>query len=737
MLRPLLWIILAIFAVAFSYAWLGGKGYLGEPQARGTIHPQPRSLTASDPATDKHILFGDLHVHTTWSNDAYLASLPLSGGEGSHPPADACDYARYCSALDFWSINDHAVSLNQRRWEEIKDSIRQCNAVADPNNPDTVAFLGYEWTQSDPGNAANHYGHKNIVFRHTDEARVAARPIYAETELGPANFNPPLANRMLLPYQRWSDRKIYHDWNLYMAEMEAEPDCPKSVSSAALPVGCKEGARTPAELFRKLEEAGHDSMVIPHGNTWGLYTPPGTRWDKQLSGDMQNEKYQFLVEVFSGHGNSEEYRDWSDVEYDEAGNPVCPQARPDFLPTCVQAGRLIEQRCLKTGESAQECAGRAERARQYAVSSNVPLATVPRSEPNDWLDAGQCKDCYLPAFTYRPGGSTQYALALGNFEEEGTIRRFRFGMMASSDNHTARPGTGYKEVNRMHNVEGFAIADPQIRNFMSRSLPDAVPFATPIPPGEDSDMAVRLSHVERGSSFFMTGGLVAVHAPARDSESIWSALQRKEVYGTSGDRILLWFDLLNPGGAAGESAAMGSEVTQSATPRFRVKAVGAFEQKPGCPADSLKALGEQRLERLCYGECYHPGDARKLITRIEVIRIRPQMSAAEAIDPLIEDAWLSYDCPADENGCEFEFEDPEFESVGRETVYYVRAIEAPSLAVNAGQMRCDYTEDGECLTAQICSASPMFTDPEDDCLAMNEERAWSSPIFISYAEATP
>ena len=105
------------------------------------------ALTTAPPAGE--VLFGDLHVHTTFSHRRLPAQPAHHGvGEGAHPVGDACDYARFCSALDFWSINDHAEASTPQQWRETVEAIRQCNAVAgDAEQPDVTAFLGWEWTQ--------------------------------------------------------------------------------------------------------------------------------------------------------------------------------------------------------------------------------------------------------------------------------------------------------------------------------------------------------------------------------------------------------------------------------------------------------------------------------------------------------------------------------------------------------------------------------------------------------------
>ncbi len=730
-----------IIVLVWGYIHLATSGYFGQRQTGGQITTMPRDAETVNAKKavqaavrkslgikkDKQILFGDLHAHTTFSSDAYIVSLPMYQGEGSHPPADACDFARYCSALDFWSINDHAESLTPYLWKEIKESVRQCNAMAgDPDNPDMVTFLGWEWTQI--GRSPDkHYGHKNVVLLDTQDDKVPSRPIASRDTLFPSGKNP-YGTFLRLLYIALGEgdkgRQPYYDFVRYLEDADDMKPCRKGINVRELTDDCHEVASTPSELFSKLDEWNYPYMVIPHGNTWGFYTPALSSWDKQLKNHTNPEKHEYLIEVFSGHGNIEEYRPWRAALQDEDGNLSCPEPNDDFLPECWQAGEIIHKRCLAAGESDEECEKRAQAARANNVAAgDQGYMTVSGTIVEDWLDAGQCRDCYMPAYNHRPGGSVQYALVLRDFSSSQGPKRFRFGMLGSSDGHTARPGTGYKEFKRRNMTDAsLGLLGPPA--FLKKKDPE--PKSNPL-----TESTALGPYFERFASFFGTGGLVAVHSTGRNRQSIWDALKRKEVYGTSGDRILLWFNMLD--GITAKAYPMGSSVTRRNSPRFEVKAAGAFEQKPGCPPDVIKKLSKDRLQNLCGGECYNPSDKRKKIVRIEVVRIRPQKFQGEPIEPLIEDPWRVLKCPENSPTCRVTFKDPEFSKDRRDTVYYVRAIEEASPTVNGGQLRCKKNENGDCIEVNPCFVSEQ-TDYSDDCLASKEERAWSSPIFVDYGE---
>jgi hypothetical protein len=263
-------------------------------------------------------------------------------------------------------------------------------------------------------------------------------------------------------------------------------------------------------------------------------------------------------------------------------------------------------------------------------------------------------------------------------------------------------------------------------NWTSAEEPAAEPRSVVFDPADYEGQFFRLREAERASSFFLTGGLVAVHARGRDRDAIWQALEDKQVYGTSGPRILLWFELLNPPGSSGRTVGMGGRAQMTTEPVFQVRAVGSFEQLPGCPSEAEEALTPEGVARLCRGECYHPSDQRRLITRIEVVRIRPQLRADEPIEGRIDDPWKILACEPNPAGCTQHFTDPDFVREGREALYYVRAVEAPSPAVNADLLRCEPDAQGNCAKVSPCIGVPDF----DDCLAETEERAWSSPIFL-------
>ena len=688
-------LILFIFVYVIT-----AKGTFGSLPKDGEISLEKRPLINSETTEQKQIFFGDLHVHTTFSQDAFFFSLPMLQGEGVHPPADACNFARFCSALDFFSITDHAEGLTQDMWDKTIKATKSCNAVSSSPEKDLIAFAGWEWTQmsGEMGSPEDHYGHKNVILK--DLKNLPKVPIGA----GLTGLDYILKSRItpsLMLLADFPPEKIDFDFLAYRNETYSIPPCSQLDEKEILQRECKEEASTPRELFNRLDELNLEALVIPHGTTWGIHAPANSTMSSQLTMKQHDPNRQRLFEIYSGHGNSEIFKDVKHFLKTSDGKNICPEPTKGFEPCCWRAGEIAKQQCHLKGEDSCEEKG-VEIKQEFVdrITDITRFGIIEGAEPEDWLQCGQIQDEFLPAYTYRPKMSAQAALA-SEVASDNSVNRFKFGLIGSTDNHKARAGSGYKE---------FA------RKAMGDSWGAKNNLTWLIPP-------------ERGASFYSTGGLVAVHAQSLNRENVFNSLYNREVYATSGERILLWFDLIDP--VLGK-IPMGSEISiKQNNPTFSVTAIGSLKQEPGCPDYVHTSLEKDAISRLCLNECYNPTNERNKIDRIEVIKITVTKDL-DNLDEVIQDPWKVFSCKDNGEGCSFQFTDSDFLNAKDETVYYVRAIQEASLAVGGDPLRCELDEDGECLKTVPCYASGPKFDPNDDCLAPIGERAWSSPIFITH-----
>lgn len=662
--------------------------------------------TNSDPglAPGPGIFYGDLHVHSTNSVDVFALKLPLFGHDGRVTPMDHCQFARYCSQLDFWAITDHQEGAPPSAWEESVAAVASCNAQygGDGPEPELVTFAGFEWQQSAPTPETD-WGHKNVIFEGSAASDLPTRAIASADQVTSIDETLIEAAISVASAMDPDNDQIYVEMGEYALDGATATACDEGIDVRDLPSDCVESASEPADLYAKLDQWGLPALVIPHGTTWGAHHPPLMSWEHQLNPEQHDPDYQTLLEIYSGHGSMEEYRSWRPAIDDGDGTLACPEPTADFDPCCHRAGEIVrgQRETCAADPAGAECAAEVQAAKlAFLDAGREGLRTVDAT-PEEWLDCDQCRDCFQPAEGHRPLASAQAALAMSHFDGDDPDTRYHFGFLGSTDTHAVGPGVGYKEGRYMSDIMGAARLEwePVVNLMVEEIFPNWV----------------------RQNSFFHSGGLVAVHANGPDREAIWHALQNRSVYATTGERMELWFDL-----TAGSDApvTMGGAAKVTTTPTFEVKANASLTQLAGC-ADWVPA---EIAQGTCHTECYHPTSSRHQLDRIEVIRIRPQVSPDEDLADLIDDPFLIHDCEGSET-CEYAFSDPDFVSSGRSALYYVRAVQSPSGQLNHDDLRCERGVDGECLSVDICQGGARGDG--DDCITDGGERAWASPIYLS------
>lgn len=569
------------------------------------------SAIASAPETEgacegfsalKNPYFGDIHVHTSYSMDAFAF------GTRKLTPADALRFARGAEIdhpvvgrmqlsrpLDFTVITDHA---------EYFDLVGMC--LADPDNPEYGNTLCQQ-IRDDPrrgltmlvqlsagladisefDDAAIERGRKYIWRSEQNQVNAAHAPCHFSTLIGYEWTGGSSAGR----YQRGNLHR-----NVVFAGDTVAP----------LPGDARRYPQE-ADLWRYLEaeckqRPGCDVIAIPHNSNLGRN---GAMWAVEDADQAQMRgKFERLLEVYQHKGDSE-----------------CDNYNLD----------------PQDGQYDADCEF------EKVTFANIPDAGLA-------FNIGE-NDRRLNTIRKGIGNGLAYWQANG-------FNPLEAGFIASSDTHYATPGFVEEQDFRGHHGELM----------------------------EEND-AIRL----RGGDERGPGGLAVVWAEENTRKSIFSALHRRETYGTSGTRIELRF-YATPG--------TGDYCADAAFPRQVASATGTVSMGGVLTAgkDGLGAAGPAFVVRARRD--------RTPLQRMQIIRLRVEAGGAvsERVTTIrTADSGVSEMCAV--------WRDADY-AAALPAAYYARVLEQATPR----------------WSSYACRRDPGSCEKNDDRTIF--ERAWSSPVWV-------
>jgi hypothetical protein len=301
---------------------------------------------------------------------------------------------------------------------------------------------------------------------------------------------------------------------------------------------------------------------------------------------------------------------------------------------------------------------------------------------------------YFRYFAAAPGARSyvREALLAGLAEEQRSgVNPFKFGLIASTDTHLGTPGAIEE---RDHPGHGGAGAP----------APQDVPMGLP----DDFE--------------FNPGGLAVIWAEENSRDSLFEAMRRREVYGTSGPRHVVRFfggwqlpadlcaqpDFVETGYASG--VPMGGDLPPRAAerPSFAVSALRdpGTARRPGVPLQRIQIV---------------KGWLENGATREQVFEVAGNPENAASVD-------LETCTPRGEGSdslCSV-WSDPHFDPQQR-AFYYARVVENPSCrwstyVCNERRVDCANPANVPVELAPCCDPSRARTI---------QERSWTSPIWYA------
>ncbi|MEH6519516.1 MAG: DUF3604 domain-containing protein [Halioglobus sp.] len=644
---------LSVFAGLFCICPIAGADTTNSEEGAPFLLSEGRTPCAEHSPLKK-AYFGDLHIHTRWSLDAYMQgarmqpsdaykfakgeslSLPTTITDGDYVSPGSLARPRLTIPLDFAAVTDHAEMFGEQQVCETPSApgygnwrcqvYRRFPAVA------LKLFMGKNSEVAEPGQSLTRFSLCGVDDEDCASAAESVWQITQDAAQDAYDQSPECNFTSLIGYE-WSSTPNTN--NLHRVVLFRNQHVPgQAVDSISAP--------TPEQLWDGLERdcltgtAGCDAITIAHNaNMSG-----GRMFDlTQAGGDLPNaaaarqrQRMEPLVEIFQRKGDSE----------------------------CAAGG--VDELC--------------------------------NFEKFPWSNMMQDKLGGFLSEPPPPSNYVRYALKEGIATDARIgVNPLRLGFIGSTDTHMGLSGGVEESTYPGHGGQGNSVrAEP------GKGLTDK-PRYNP-------------------------GGLAVIWAEENSRDALFSAMKRRETYGTSGPRITL----RTFGGWDFDETMCGSR--QFLEQGYRDGVPMGSDLPPRPEGDSSPVFAISALASPEGGE----------LQQIQVVKGWVEDGRThEAVVSVVgsADNGASVDLRSCEpRGSGYQslckvWQDPEF-NPSQHAFYYARVVENPSCRWSTWQ----------CLDAGVqCDGGSVPASLEaccDDQLPKTvQERAWSSPIWYRPSPALP
>jgi len=645
---------------------------------------------------DKNLYFGDLHVHTKHSFDAYIFGTTAS-------PDDAYEFAKGSAIyhplgyemqirepLDFYAVTDHGMLLGMvEHWADPDNGKAGSEPFHNLNAPENI-------TQESIAARSNLF--QNYVRNTANYSNVWTRlkaVVTGDTARGTTLFDVNVHRTawadIIRSAQRHNDPGNFTTFVAYeyttSTTRSSNTEGASQLKCLLRGTGCNFEGSPPLEsanLHRNVIYNGNKFTVEPFSRLKSLNPEDLWSW---MDGLRERGVDTIAIPHNSNGSNGQmfEMENWE-------GLPISTQ----YAEFRMRNEPIVEMTQVK------------------GTSETHPILS-----PNDeWADF-EIMDQRVGNSAYsRPfGGYVRQAYLDGlGMSEEGRGNPYKFGMVGASDTHTG------------------AISDDE-SNFTSKiGIFDGTPEGRGSAPltGENLELVLQapirqLNLKKIGDRYFNNAvfnqwgasGLAAVWAEENTRNSIFEAFRRKETYATSGTRIKLRFfagydldgSLLDSDDAIKQAykkgVPMGQDLESSdgAQPSFLV---WALRDKNSAPLQRVQIIKGwvDRITGKPYEEVIDIMCSDGLMPDPETNRCPDNGALVD-----ISDCSISSDVGANE--LKTVWTDDSF-NPSVKAFYYVRVLENPT---------CRWS---------TWDAIKTGNEPREDLKKTIQERAWSSPIWYSY-----